>query len=203
MRLDWRRFGLPRLATAGVSAIVLIAVGAVAMQRTGPSDVETTQQVLSDASRVVAAHIETMRGEVKALRAAAAAVSARSAGLAADADRMDTEQGELANLTMILKNQAALLGPTPQQHARQDIAFVHTTGNTVISEADEVATHAKRMLVRAAALDGWAETNAVRAIDTALLRQETATLSATAAGMTRVGRLLQQSGDQLMRSLGR
>lgn len=203
MRPDALRSSMARLAIGGVVAIVLITVGAIAIQRAHPSDVGITQAVLSDASRAVAAHVETMRDGATALRRAAAVGSTGPGGSAAEADRMDAERGQLANVAMILGNQAALLGPEPGRQARPDVHFVHTTGDAVISEANELAAHAKAMLTHAAALDGLAEPNGVRAIDTVLLRRQSATLSATATEMTRVGRLLQQAGDQFMRSLGR
>lgn len=196
------RAGSARAAIAGAAVIVLIAVAVTVVAIAHPSDVAVSEQVLSDASRAVATHAESMRIEATGLRAAAAGTAQRD-GLTREADLMDAEQAQLANLAMILTNQARLLGPTPAQHARMDVSLVHTTGNAVVSEAEALAAHADAMRAHARAIDGLTAGSDTPPISPTLLREQAAALTATAGEGDRVGRLLQRAGDQFMRSLGR
>ncbi len=180
-------------------AISLVAVVTIA----GPSDVAVSEQVLTAASQVVAAHADSMRGAATGLHIAAAVSTAQRDGLTKEADLMDAEQGQLANLAMILANQARLLGPTPAEHARIDGSVVHTTGNAVVSEAEALAAHAEAMRAHARAIDGLTAGSDTPPISPTLLREQATALTAAASKGTRVGRLLQQAGDQFMRSLGR
>lgn len=185
----------------GLIATAVVVVIVIATAR--PSDVAVSEQVLSDASRAIAAHADSMRDEATELRGAAAAGTAQRDGLTREADLMDAEQAQLANLAMILANQAWLLGPTPAAHARMDVSVVHTTGNAVVSEAGAVAAHAEAMRAHARAIDGLTAGSGAPPISLTLLGEQAAALTATAGDGDRVGRLLQRAGDQFMRSLGR
>lgn len=197
------RSGSARITIAvwGLIAITALVVAVVAISHS--SDVAVSEQVLSDASRAVAAHADSMRDEATGLRGAAAAGTAQRDGLTREADLMDAEQAQLANLAMILRNQALLLGPTPAAHARIDVSVVHTTGNAVVSEAGAVAAHAEAMRAHARAIDSLTAANGVPPVSLTLLREQAAAPTATAGEGDRVGWLLQQAGDQFMRSLGR
>lgn len=194
-----RRLEFAPLAALVVGLLVLLLLGWW-LTGTSSSDLNRSSSAMREAQSAASDHAAAMRGLVRRLSAGAGPSGTPSAA----AQQLIDGAARLDNLALLLGNQAALLGPHPGQSVRTDVTFVHHTGDAVVAEAEAVIAHGQAMRDQAAVIGGLARSESSATADDALLLEEGATQLIDAGERARrAGVLLQQSGSQFMRSLGR